>query len=93
MLEYRKSVADLDKPMDGVGLATGNGDGDMQGVFIKDFAYSPEKEQQPGEGASISEEQILEEAASLAEQVCDREEPSIMEESPTSGIESCKDPD
>ena len=37
--EYRKSMVDLEKPMDGVGLATGNGDGDMKGVFIKDFAY------------------------------------------------------
>ena len=37
--EYRKSVVELEKPMDGVGLATGNGDGDMRGVFIKDFAY------------------------------------------------------
>lgn len=38
--EYRKSVVDLDleKPMDGVGFATGNGDGDMRGVIIKDFA-------------------------------------------------------
>jgi len=37
-MEHRKSVADLEKPMDGVGLATGNGEGDMRGVIIKDFA-------------------------------------------------------
>ena len=41
--ENRKSLADLEKPMDGVGLATGNGDGDMSGVFIKDFAYALEE--------------------------------------------------
>ena len=35
--------------MDGVGLATGHGDGDMDGVIIKDFAYLPEDEGQGGE--------------------------------------------
>ena len=52
--EYRKSVADLEKPMDGVGLATGNGDGDMSGVFIKDFAYP--LEESPLSRSSVCEE-------------------------------------
>ena len=52
--EKRKSVADLEKPMDGVGLATGNGDGDMSGVFIKDFAYA--LEELPVSRSSLCEE-------------------------------------
>ncbi|KAL6716654.1 hypothetical protein ACLMJK_006222 [Lecanora helva] len=41
--EHRKSVIEIGKPMDGVGLATGNGDGDQKGVIIKDFAYVVEE--------------------------------------------------
>ena len=40
MAHYRKCVfADLDNRLAGGGRATGNGDGDMSGVWMKDFAY------------------------------------------------------